>query len=116
MDAQPRLLRQNLLDLQPNTVSGGKKGHTPPPHPPGTASGLDIHGQPPELYSDSTNPMSGGGSATWRDQNNQLNADIQSAFANRKGSRANLFVLTWRMYPNAAVPKPATCGCGCSCS
>lgn len=114
MDAQPRLRRRNLADLQPQSA-GGLKGQTPPPHPPATPAGLDIHGQAPELYSDSgnVNPATG---APWRTENNLLNADIQAAFAARKGARAGLFVLTWRMYPNADVAKPATCGCGCSCS
>jgi hypothetical protein len=115
MDAQPRLQRKDLVALQPTTVSGGKKGQTPPPHGPGTKSGLDIHGQPPELYADSTNPVSGG-TGTWRDENNAMNSGIQSAFKAAKKTRAKLFVLTWRMYPNADETPPGTCGCGCSCS
>jgi hypothetical protein len=92
-------------------------GEDPPPYPPNTPSSLDITKQPPELHSDSFLVSSAGG-LPWRDQNATLNNLIQQAFSTAKGPRKNLFVMTWRMYPNANNPPPpgSACGCGCSCS
>jgi hypothetical protein len=114
MLAEPKMRDQDLQNLLPQPK--GLQGRTPPPHPPNTPPDLDISKQPPELHSDSYLPQPSG--TPWRSQNNDMNTAIQLAFSKAKGARANLFVMTWRMYPNADNPPPAgsACGCGCACS
>jgi hypothetical protein len=103
MDAKPRMTTQQLKALLPISIAGGTQGPT---------NGMDTHAPPPPLYADTAADSR----ADRRAENDAINAAVTKALGDCKKGRANLFVITWRMYPNGAVPKPDGCGCGCGCA
>ena len=103
MDATPRITTQQLKELLPTGISGGTQAKS---------GRMDTHSPPPQLFSDT----GADGRADRRAENDAINAAVVKALQDYKKDRANLFVITWRLYPNDAVPKPDGCGCGCGCA